>query len=84
MQSRLTQEVGVRADQLDATVFPRDSDDGVARSRSIGFRRDLVKVPEDLGLQGHSDAIKPDIADQLFKLIQNSKPRRTHAAPPEV
>jgi hypothetical protein len=67
----LTQKVGVRADQLDATVFPWDSDDGVARSRSIGFGRDLVKVLEDLGLQGHSDAIKPDIADQLLELLQN-------------
>jgi hypothetical protein len=55
-REHLTQEVGVRANQFDATIFLLDSNNRVARSCGFGYGRNLIEMFENLGLEGHSYA----------------------------
>jgi len=55
----LTQKVGVGTDELDTPVLSLNADDRVACSSSIGFRRDFVKVFQNLSFEWHSNTIEP-------------------------
>jgi len=55
--TRRTQEVGIRADEFNAAIFPLDSNDGVARSSGLGYGGDFIEMFQNLGLEGHGHAM---------------------------